>query len=49
MKSKPIAILGIGYVLVSAALATDTAEKPSPETTAALDEVQAGRSAPMTQ
>jgi uncharacterized protein (TIGR02246 family) len=35
MKRKPIAIVGISYVLVSAALAADTAEKPaSPETTA---------------
>ena len=35
MKRKPIAIVGISYALVSAALATDTAEKPgSPETTA---------------
>lgn len=35
MKRKPIAIVGISYILVSAALAADTAEKPaSPETTA---------------
>jgi uncharacterized protein (TIGR02246 family) len=35
MKRKPIAIIGMTYVLVSAAMAADTAEKPaSPETTA---------------
>jgi uncharacterized protein (TIGR02246 family) len=34
MKSRPIAIFGISYVLISTALAADTAEKPnSPETT----------------
>src|SRR4030088_2787557 len=34
MKRRPITIVGIGYVLLSAALAADTSEKPaSPEAT----------------
>ena len=37
MKSRPISIVGISCVLVSAAVAADTAEKPvSPETTAIM-------------
>jgi ketosteroid isomerase-like protein len=39
MKSRPIAIVGISYVLISTALAADTAEKPaSPETAAITDQ-----------
>jgi uncharacterized protein (TIGR02246 family) len=34
MKCRPISIVGMSCALISAALATDTAEKPSPETTA---------------
>jgi len=30
MKKRPITIVGIGYVLLSAALAADTSEKPAP-------------------
>jgi flavin-dependent dehydrogenase len=34
MKCRPISIVGMSCALISAALATDTAEKPSLETTA---------------
>src|SRR5260221_14413520 len=40
MKSRPIAIVAINYVLISTALAADTAEKStSPETTAITNQV----------